>query len=124
MHTRDLSPSEWNGFFDMFSRRFQGLPVTVELKESPDGRPATVARELPLLGVTVEPRSGPAESIAIMVGDAPGANVVHMVRGPRRVRVAQVSNGEDDVLIIDSVNGPTTWIDLRVPKSRATARVP
>ena len=97
MNSRELSPGEWKTFFDAFSRRFQGVPVTVE------------------------PASGPAESIAIMAGDAPGENVVHVVRQPRRVTVAQVTNGEDDLLIIDAVDGPATRIDFRAAKARATA---
>ena len=119
MNTRELSPGEWKTFFDAFSRRFQGVPVTVDVCESRDGRAEMVARQLPLLGVTVEPPSGPAESIAIMVGDAPGENVVHVVREPHRVRVAQVSNGEDELLIIDSLSGLTTRIDFRGAKARA-----
>ena len=121
MNSRELSPGEWKTFFDAFSRRFQGVPVTVDLGDPPDGRADPVARQLPLLGVTVEPASGPAESIAIMAGDAPGENVVHVVRQPRRVTVAQVTNGEDDLLIIDAVDGPATRIDFRAAKARATA---
>ena len=122
MKTRELSPGEWKLFFDCFSRRFRGAPVTVDLSESPDGRADTVARHLPLIGVTVEPANGPAESISIMVGDSPRVNVVHMVRQPCRVRVAQVTNGEDEVLIIDSRGGPTTRIDFRASEARTEAR--
>ena len=77
-----------------------------------------MAASLPLVGVTVEPSLGPAQSIVVMLGDSPRANVVHVVRDPCRVRVAQVTDGEDEVLIIDSGAGPTTRIDFR--KTRAT----
>ena len=113
MKTRELASTEWATFFDCFSRRFRGRLVTVELSETPDARADALARRLPLLGLTVEPVDGPAESITVMVGDSPRENVVHVVRSPCRVRVAQVSNGEDEILIIDSGSGPTTRVDFR-----------
>ena len=121
MNSRELSPGEWKTFFDAFSRRFQGVPVTVDLGASADGRAELVAKQLPLLGVTVEPSTGPPEFVAIMVGDAPDQNVVHVVREPRRVTVAQVTNGEDDLLLIESVDGSTTRIDFRAAKARVPA---
>jgi hypothetical protein len=113
MKTRELASSEWAVFFDCFSRRFRGRPVTLELSETADARGDALARRMPLIGLTVEPHNGPAESITVMVGDSPSENVVHVVRSPCRVRVAQVTNGEDEVLIIDSGSGPTTRIDFR-----------
>jgi hypothetical protein len=113
MKTRELASSEWAPFFDCFSRKFRGRPVTLELIETADARGDALARRLPLIGLTVEPPDGPAESITVMVGDSPHANVVHVVPRPCRVRVAQVTNGEDEMLIIDSGAGPTTRIDFR-----------
>jgi len=120
MKSRELSRAEWGKFFDCFSRRFRGRAVTVELGEFSEAPPAAPARAdrladgLPLIGVTVEPPRGPVGSIAVMAGDA-HRNVVHFVRDPCRVRVAQMTNGEDDLLIIDSGAGPTTRIDFRRP---------
>jgi len=114
MRTRELSAKEWAFFFDGFSRRFRGRPVTVGLSEAAEGRADTLAKAMPLLGVTVEPPRGRPESIVVMLGDSPRANVVHVVREPCRVRVAQLTDGEDDVLIIDSGAGPTTRIDFRI----------
>ena len=121
MTTRDLSPGEWKMFFDCFSRRFHGLPVKVDLSGTPEGRARSVARQLPLIGVTVEPPAGPPESIAIMVGESTDDNVVHVVREPCRVRVAQVTNGEDELLIIESKGGVTAWVDFRGVKAQVPA---
>lgn len=115
MTTRELSAGEWKTFFDCFSRRFHGRPVTVDQSDAPEGRADTVARQLPLIGVTLEPSVGNAELIAIMMGES-RENVVHVVRGPSRVRVAQLSNGEDEMLLIDSSAGATTRIDFRSAK--------
>ena len=113
MSTRELSPGEWRTFFDCFSRRFRGKAITVDLSETPDGRADTVARRLPLVGVTAEPAHGKVETIAVMLGDSPDDNVLHVVREPCRVRVVQITGGEDEVLLIDSGAGPTTRIDFR-----------
>jgi hypothetical protein len=124
MKSRELSRAEWGRFFDCFSRRFRGRAVTVELGEFPEAASAApegadrLAEGLPLIGITVEPPHGPAESIAVMAGDA-HQNVVHFVRDPCRVRVAQLASGEDEMLIIDSGAGPTTRIDFRRPSAAA-----
>ena len=114
MTTRELQPAEWSRFFDGFSRQFRGRRTTVQVIDSPDAQCHTLALRLPLLGITAEPPRGRAESIHVMVGESPVGNVVHFIRQPSRVRVAQLSNGEDDLLIIDSAAGPTTRIDFRV----------
>ena len=59
------------------------------------------------------PAQGTVESIAVMMGDSPHVNVVHMVREPCRVRVGQITGGEDEVVIIDPGAGPTTRLDFR-----------
>jgi hypothetical protein len=113
MKTGELASSGWTSFFDCFSRQFRGRPVTLELSEATEARADALARQLPLIGLTVEPAHGPAECITVMVGDSPRENIVHVVRNPCRVRVAQLTNGEDEMLIIDSGAGPTTRIDFR-----------
>jgi hypothetical protein len=122
MTTRELALSEWAPFFDCFSRKFHGWPVTLDLSETPDARGDALARRLPLIGLTVEPTDGPPESITVMVGDSAHENVVHVVSSPCRVRVVQVTNGEDEMLIIDSGAGPTTRIDFRKPAVEASPR--
>lgn len=119
--TRELSTAEWRTFFDCFSRRFRDQPMTVGLSETPEGRADIVAEQLPLVGITVEPAEGTAELIAVMMGDSPHENVVHVVREPCRVRVGQITGGEDEVVIIDSGAGPTTRLDFRpVPANVGT----
>ena len=114
MRTRELNVDEWTSFFDRFSRRFHGRPVTVLVRGS-DARTRALARHLPLLGVTTEQHDGEVESIEILTGDPgdpPAKHVAHMVRAQCGVRVGQVSNGEDEVLVIQSRTDPTTFIDF------------
>jgi hypothetical protein len=114
MMTRELHPGEWAKFFDCFSRRFRGRRMTLGVTDAGGDAPlGTLADRLPLLGISMEPTRGPAEVIEVMLGDAPAQHVAHAIRRPSRVRVAQVSSGEDEVLLIDCEAGPTTRVDFR-----------
>ena len=119
MMTRELAPEEWAAFFDAFSRRFRGRHMTIEVAVAADADFRTLADRLPLLGITSEPAAAPTESIQVMLGDSPVQNVVHVIRQPSRVLVAQVSNGEDDRLTIESATGETTRVDFGQTASAA-----
>lgn len=119
MVTRELESEEWIAFFNAFSRHFRGRPVTVELVAA-SGRgspPQVVARQVPLIGITAEHKAagtppGQPEVSAIQIllgteGDR-SDHFTHVVREPSRVRVAQVSNGTDELLFIESAAGGTT----------------
>lgn len=71
-----------------------------------------LADRLPLVGITAEPREGSPEAIEVMLGDSTVQNIVHVVRRPTRVRVAQVGNGEDDQLTIETASGETARVDF------------
>src|SRR5687768_4824253 len=105
MMTRELQPIVWAHFFDCFSRQNCGRTMTVDVMPAPDARAYTVARRLPLLGITAEPRRGQPELIQVMLGGPDEGNVSHVIPRPARVRVAQVTNGEDEMLIIESESG-------------------
>jgi hypothetical protein len=82
---------------------------------------------MPLLGISAEPRHGRVEAIELVLGDDGDAraagHLAHVVHDPARVKVAQVSNGEDEVLIIEPVSGPATEIDFRTaPAPRGADR--
>ena len=113
MFTRELSPGEWRAFFDCFGRRFRGRPMAFDLGETAEDCAESVARRLPLVGVTAEPAHGRVETIAVVLGDCADDKVVHVVRDPCRVRVVQITGGEDEVLLIDSGAGPAARVDFR-----------
>lgn len=117
MTTRELDQSEWTSFFNCFSRHYQGRRVTLELKErGPLGTPQMIARDLPLMGITAEKRDGEIKTIEILVGDSPDNHLMHIVNAPSRVSVAQITNGEDEALIIESMSDPTVELDFRQPQ--------
>jgi hypothetical protein len=113
MDTRDLGTEEWADFFDAFSRNYHGRPVTLELGPGAGRRfRCLIARQVPLIGITVEPRAGPVRYVRVSVGDASDEHLAHVVNRPRRVRVEQVSNGQDEVITIDSETDPALRIDF------------
>ena len=115
MTTRELTRDEWVAFFNAFSRHYRGRPITVQVAGTGDeGRPKTLARRAPLVGLTAERDRDTVTAIQVIVGDSPGAHLTHVIRDPTRVRVAQVSNGADELLLIDAEAGPTTRVDFSV----------
>jgi hypothetical protein len=114
MRTRNLAREEWTAFFNAFSRRYVGQPTTIEMIPWMTGaRPQTIARKMPLGGITAE-HDGTAAimAIEIMVGDSPREHLMHVIRDPCRVQIAQVTNGADELLLIDTEGGPTTRVDF------------
>jgi hypothetical protein len=112
MMSRHLSPGEWGTFFDAFSRRFRGRCMSLQIAEAAGAAAHMLADRLPLLGVALRPTRGLAESIQLVLGYSPVQNVVHVVRQPARVRVAQVSDGEDEQIVIESAAGETVTLDF------------
>ena len=111
MKLRELLRSEWPAFFNSFSRRYHGQPVTVELVGAGgEAAAVAVARAMPLMGITAEAEAGAVKAIEIILGESPDQHLTHVVNSPSRVKVGQVQNGEDDVLVIDSAADPPTRI--------------
>jgi hypothetical protein len=113
MTTREIDRSEWTAFFDTFSRHYRGRPVSVEVFGRDIGV-QTMARRQSLVGITAQSSPGAEDEIEIMIGDAPDAQLTHVVRAPTHVRVKQPENGEDSYVLIQSESGPEVLIDLHV----------
>ena len=114
MITRELKPEEWTAFFNAFSRRYQGELVTVELVGPPDPTHTAaqvIARRMTLVGITAERPAGLVFDVEIMLGDGDNEHLVHIIHNPTNVRVAQVTNGADEVFFIDAA-GQTTRVDF------------
>ena len=112
VRTRELARDEWCRFFNGFSRQYAGKPVTVDvIEESGSGRSRhRIVKRLPLLGITAEPASADVESIDIITGEPPDELVTHVVHNPIRVTVGQVSDGADEVMLIDSAGDPSVRV--------------
>ena len=113
MFTRDLAGDEWVPFFNAFSRRYRGQCVTIH-RSGPAGEPLqAVARRMPLEGITAERvADGRVATIQIILGDTADVHLMHVIGDPTRVRVAQVTDGADELLLVDTAGGVTTRIDF------------
>jgi hypothetical protein len=113
MTTRELARDEWIAFFNAFSRRYRGQPVTVQRGGTTANEPAqTLAKRLPLVGITADREGDQVTAIEIIVGESPDEHLMHVVRAPSRVRVAQVTDGADELLLIEADDDPTTIVDF------------
>lgn len=104
MPTQEVPHYEWARFFDEFSRRHQSWLVTVEMTGQRNGRQVQV-RDLPLVGIMVEPNEIGEDEITIIAGSRPEGHISHTVRLPRRVFLKQNDEAEDESVEIESFGG-------------------
>ena len=114
MKTLELQPQQWKLELDHFSRTHQGQRTTVQSGSREFGVQAN-ARNLPLVGVTVETERDEPE-IEIVVGDSPGVSVDHVIRHPVKVRVAEWNDHISGALRIDSADGTMTILQAGPPE--------
>ncbi|MFY9556654.1 MAG: DUF5335 family protein [Blastocatellia bacterium] len=103
MPTQEIASYEWLRFFDEFSRLHQGQLVTIEILGLDIGNQVQ-ARDLPLIGITVEPNEVGEDQILIVAG-RPEGHVTHTISAPSRVWLKQNEQGEDDVVEVESFTG-------------------
>ena len=122
MGSRELASEDWVSFFNAFSRQYRNRPVTVEVSD-PDNpaRSLAIGHNLPLDGIVVEFFGGRAQSIEIILGESIDNRVVHIVSHPRKITIGQISNGQDEIVVIDSSTDPQARIDFRSPPLQAAA---
>src|SRR5436190_24033059 len=104
MPTQEVPHYEWARFFEEFSRRHESWLVTVEMTGQRNGRQVQV-RDLPLVGIMVEPNEIGEDEITIIAGSRPEAHISHTVRLPRRVFLKQNDEAEDESVEIESFGG-------------------
>jgi hypothetical protein len=110
MVTREIPRTEWQEFFDGFSRRHDQWLLTVEVLR-PDIGAQIEARDLPLDGITADPDRN--DAIAIMLHDREGRDLTHTVSWTRHVRLLQTGEGADQAVEIESDDGSTAILRFR-----------
>ncbi len=114
MRSQEIPQDQWTTFLDDFSKRHVGEPVTIEVISQEQGDQVE-ASQLPLLGVTADPKDSEAPLVEVMVGDSPAANVNRIVRRPTRLSLAQGDDGSDQALQIESSGEPTVLLIFGEP---------
>ena len=121
--TRELGREEWPPYFDRLSRQYGGLPVSVELTSEYTGI-RTMARHVPLVGITVEQDGKDEEVIQVVIGDSPDALMTHSVIGPEHVLVSQPVDGVDREIEIRCTNGSRLFLMFERPGASAARHAP
>jgi hypothetical protein len=103
MPTRNISRSEWVTFFNSFSDEHRGWLVTIEIM-NPEIGDQTLARDLPLEGITAELNEQEADEIEIVVGRKPDSHVSDTVVAPSNVWLKSTEEGADEALEIQGEN--------------------
>jgi hypothetical protein len=103
MPTQEITRSEWPAFFGSFSNRHRGWLVTIEIM-NPEIGDQTLARDLPLEGITAELSENGADEIEIVAGSKPDSHVSDTVTGPTNVWLKSSEEGADEALEIQAEN--------------------
>lgn len=114
MQSQEIPQDQWQTFFDDFSKRHVGQPVTIELINREYGDQPEGIR-LPLVGVSLDPKDSSGQLIEIMVGGQTEADVNHIVRRAVRVLVAKSDDGQDRALEIDCRDQPNVLLNFGEP---------
>ena len=109
MKTQEIPKNEWTGFFDSFSRKYEGWLVSLEIFGNEIGAQVE-ERNLTLEGITAEWNETEGNTIMIMTGAKPDDHVTHSIAHPTQVYREQTDEGADAALAIKSVDGITTLL--------------
>ena len=112
MSTREIPRDDWPEFLDGFSLQHAGWLVTIELLD-PDLGAQTLAREIPLAGITADLRGAGKGEITIIAGRAGEDHVTHGIVEPVRVFLLQNPEGADEALEIEAPGDVRTIIQFR-----------
>lgn len=110
---RLVDPRDWRTFLDGVSLRHLGHPVS--LTEIVPGEAEPEARQLPLLGLTLE--GAPRSALVLMLGSPGGAYLSHTIERPAEIRVEERQTHGLTRLFVRSELGSETLIELTRPRS-------
>lgn len=114
METREIPRSEWQSFFEVFSRQHEGWLATLEIFGQEIGAQAERG-ELPLKSVSLTPVVGKSEAITINLGKTPKDHIQNTVIEPTHVWLVQTSEGANAALEIESADETKTLLRFRSP---------
>lgn len=113
--TREIPRSEWNSFFNAFSREHEGWLASLQVVGAEVGAQEE-AHELPLEGISI---SDDRESaIDISLGGTPDDHITHSITEPKHVWVERTSSGADESIEIEG-SETKTLLRFRSPVRRS-----
>lgn len=111
--TEEIPKAHWPEFANDVSRTYQGWGVTVELLDRELGV-QPIAKELPFQGMSFEKEGSEAGDILVEAGDVEPAYETHHIDRPRALRMVASIPGVETDIEIESEDGTTTLVRLRV----------
>ena len=88
MPTRTIPSEEWSDFLNAFTREQKSKVVTVRVSDPELGYQVEM-RQLPLLGVTPDLRSGGGPRVEVIVGRTDFEHTTHSVSQPTAIRLLE-----------------------------------
>jgi hypothetical protein len=111
MEKQEIPISQWQRFFDQFSRLHHGQTADIDSAINNE-QPRHHARGLSLLGISTEQSLNHLPRIDIVVGDPVAGHVRHAIEHPARVRAAEWNDGVSALLEVESADGATTRLQV------------
>lgn len=96
-------------FLNQFSRDHAGREVNIKIID-PKYRIGTLARGLPLIGLTAEPSRGRIRDVVIIAGDIDRGQVQHRIHHPRWIGVSAVAPRKRRTIWLTSTAGSAIGI--------------
>lgn len=113
MITTEISPPDWRGFTEDFSRNHTGWMINLDVLDSSIGAQRQL-ENWPLGGVTYEGDRG-TSSLIVTARDPRGNHLSHPIQAPTRMWLEQRDDGADMALVIESESGRKTLLQFRHP---------
>jgi hypothetical protein len=113
MAGREIPRSQWEHFFDAFSRDHDGWIARVEVAEK-GRRSGEETRRMPLHGITVDTKPGARDTTSIILGLQPNVHLTHMISKTKQI----VFNEDEQEIRIESGDGDKTIVHFEVPGRR------
>ncbi|MDB6122261.1 MAG: hypothetical protein JWQ71_1254 [Pedosphaera sp.] len=110
---QEIPRSQWERFFDNFSRNHDGWLARVEVSEAGAGS-GEETRTLPLHGITVDTKSGANNTTSVILGLQPDVHLTHMI--PRTKKI--IFNEDQQKIEVESSTGDTTIVHFKAPRRR------
>jgi hypothetical protein len=112
MPTRDIPSQEWQEFLDMFSRQHDGWRGTMAILGVDVAGLGVEARQMPLVGVTLEHHDG-NQTIALILRGPNPEHLTHIIARPKRLQLNETEEGAHEALVIESADGTKTILRFR-----------